>query len=381
MKRIDAMNPKIFKRELEVFIQANDANGFIALCQSIKGQAMALISEDRCIEAKRMMETYSNVLRSYSCNNPRFTLEIMPIMPPNASSTLRLMGKSADIDAYILEHKVDLDVICKVEDGAAYHLIEWAMSNNDLSYAEQVIQRISDHLNDFHSNKESIFSSVSTGLLNSLLRHEDDREVTCTPGMDEAIASLMSDNRGKRPDEDDYYLLIAKAGLSKTLMRALELESFYAFRISTQEKRDAIYSALPENPTAQEMYWIFRSIEFCVDTGIESQILFDERIDINEHIEILRSTYPGQNHFNELGMHTLDRFMHQLEDDVLNTPSKMRRAVAFVDAICEQEANIVGRTRSPEKIRDDLIDRDIPHAIIRQVKMLRGLELEDSLGL
>jgi hypothetical protein len=376
-----AINPKALKATSDAFIQANDAHGFIALCQSVKAQTMALICEERSLEAKRLMEIYSNIFRYYTCSNPAFTLEILPLMPPNANSTVKLMGISPEIDDYLLEHKVDLDVISRVEDDACYTLIQWALSKNDMAYAEKVVQGVAHHLNAFPSSKESTVTNVSLNLLKALLHHDVDMEIACTPGIDEAIASLMTKNRGKMFDEEDYFLQMAKAGLRKALMRALELESFYSYKVCTKEKRDIFFAALPDEPTSQEMYWIFRSIEFTVDDGIESQILFNERIDIQEHIETLRSTLIGQGKFCELSMSNLDRFSQLLGDDELNTPSRRNRAVAFVNAICEQEATLQGRQGTPEVIRNTLIDLSIPHTIIRQVKMLRGLELEDALGL
>lgn len=367
------LNHKTLRDEFKVLIAANDAHAFIGLCQTVKAETMTLISADRCNEANQLMEVYANIFRLYTCENPAFTLKILPLMPPDANSTLRLLGINDEIDSFILEHKANLNVVCQAKDNAYQHLIEWALSKHDMACVERIVLKIAECLHDAQA-ASSHFSKVSCSILYSLFFFDDTRTVACTPAMDEAIASMINDNRGLIPKEDDYFLMMANTGLPKSLMKALELQSFCAEKITRVENRQTLFAALPENPTAQQLFWVFRSIE--VD-GIEEQILFDERIDINEHIEVLRSS---SHIFNDLSSHTLERFSHLFNIEI-QEESKNRRAVTFLNAICEEERDRPGRERSAEDIHNELIDLDIAPALIRQVKMLRGLALEDALGL
>jgi hypothetical protein len=367
---------KTIRDVFQVFIAANDADAFIDLCQSVKAEAMLLISQDRCIEAKHLTEVYSNVFRLYACENPSFTLKILPVFPPNSGSTMRLLGINDEIDAFILEHKTDLSAISQGKDNASLLLIEWALSKKDMAYVEKVILGVADHLHAVQA-PSSVLSKISCSILYALLFHDERETVVCTPAIDEALAGLITDNKGAMTPDEDYYLMLARSGMRKSLMKALELQSFNISTISRVENRDALFAALPENLTAKEMYWIFRAIEIQEVEGIEEKILFDERVDIQEHIEVLKSSRPI---FNDLCITTLERFSH-LFNVVATDESKNRRAATFLNAICEAERDRVGRERCAEDIHNDLLELDIDPFFIRQVKMLRGVALEDALGL
>jgi hypothetical protein len=368
------LNHKTLRDEFKVLIAANDVGGFITLAQSVKAQAMTLICEERCIEANQILEVYANVFRNYTCENPSFTLEILPLVPPNSVKAMQLLGTSNEIDAFILEYKTDLNTICQAKDSAYQILIEWALSKNDMAYVDEIVLKIAEHLNAKEAGSSNN-SKVARAILYSLVFHENALNQVHTPALDEAIASLISDNRGKIP-HDDYYPMMAKCGLSTSLMKALETEFFLASKIEKTEDQAAFYAAIPKNPTAQELYWIFRSIEI---DGLEEIILFDERIDINEHIEVLRSAQINGS-YNDLSILTLDRFEHLLWLDPTGT-SKDRRVITFLNAICEQERDRIGHERTAEDIHNDLVDRNVHPGLIRHVKMLRGLALEDALGL
>jgi hypothetical protein len=368
-------NPSVIRKELNAFVQANDAPGFIALCQSIKAEVVELVVSERVVEANRLLEVYSNALRDYENKNPAFTLQILPILPPSSRGTIRLLGVCEQVDAYIMANKIDLKVVSQVKDDGHIDLIIWALRKKNIAYVEQVVVHIAEYLHHNFTPKNQIFQQISHGILWALLDKPENR-MTATPAIDEAIASLMKE-RPESQGMEHFYLWLAEARMPKTLLKALELASYCSYA-PHEEDEQVILDALPKNPTALELHWIQRSLKI---EGFTKKILLDESVDMEQYIEALRDSYQGKSRFNDLSISTLSEFSSLICNETLSSTSTKKRISLLLNAACEEETNRIGSDKTPEKIRDELLKIGIPESALRLVKMLRGLALEDALGL
>jgi hypothetical protein len=61
--------------------------------------------------------------------------------------------------------------------------------------------------------------------------------------------------------------------------------------------------------------------------------------------------------------------------------SKRKRVITLLNAICEDEVNRIGQELTPEVVREALVNVDVPENLLKHVKMLKGIVLEDALGL
>lgn len=376
------IDPGAIRKEFKAFITANDASGFVALCQTLKAEIAELVLTDRSVEAVRLLEAYNSTLREYEPTNPAFTLEVLPLLPPNARGTIKLLGVCDDTDAYILEHKVNLEVISQVQDDAFSFLITWALSKKDMAYVEKVVLSVTESLHTMplnlttHPMIDEMMLDATIHMLHALV-YKDETRMVCTPAIDDAIASLMI----KRPEsklQEQYFLHIAQAGMTKTLMKALSLPFFYSYSQADEQKQQILKDALPSNPTVKELYWIHRSLPL---DGIAEKILFDETVDMDEFVNVLSGTYEGKSHYSDLSFHTLKGFTHLIDKQTLDTQGKQKRVTKLLNAMCEEEAFGIGRQKTPQQIRDELLKMGVPDFMLRTVNILKGQALEDALGL
>jgi hypothetical protein len=370
------IDPSAIRKEMKAFITANDAQGFVELCQAVKAEVLELVVADRAVEGHRLLEVYSNVLNSYECANPAFTLKILPILPSSSMATVKLLGINDEIDSYILEHKIDLQIISHVKDGAYAHLIHWALKKKDLAYVEKVVLMVTETLHTESCINNAMILDASICLLYTLVDDENTR-MTYTPAIDDAVASLLIKNNENKQD-CEFYLSLAMTGMRKTLMSALRLQFFYPYSPPNEERRSILVSALPEQPTAKELHWIHRSLSL---HGIAAKILFDDTVDMLEYIDALKDSYQGKSRFNDLSYATLASFTHLLDNQQVNTSSKKKRVALLLNEVCEQEAKQFGFEKTPEKVRNELLKMGVPESLIRTVKMLKVVSLEDALGL
>jgi hypothetical protein len=373
MRPAPRIDPSAIRKELKALISANDAPGFVALCQSLKAEIGELLVANRVVESQRLLTVYSNALSDYEHTSAAFTLGILPILPANTRGTVMLMGEYDEVDAYILEHKVDLAIIVQATDDAYSHLISWALKKKDMAYVEQIVVGVVEHLHTYHPNKKAVFEDVTVAILWALLNDKELRMV-CTPAIDDAMASMMRETPNPKHHED-YLLFLAQAGMRKTLMKGLELRYFYPLPNFNHQN---IAQGFPENPTAEELHWINRSLNI---HGIPEKILFDESIDMHVFVEVLRNSHEGRSHWNDLSFETLKSFAHLIDKKTMDTAGKKKRVAILLNGVCEEEANRLGREQTPEQILEDLKKMGIPDFMRATVKMLKITALEDAMGL
>jgi hypothetical protein len=368
--------PGDVRKDLQALIANADAPGFIAKCEAIKAEITDLLFTDRVVDAKRILEAYSNVLHDFESKNPEFTLEILPILPANTHGTLKLFGINDKIDAYLFAYKVDMVSICQVADDAFFYLIQWAVRNKDADLVEQVVVGIAQYLHAHHENQYKLFADTARHLLWALFEDGNVR-MACTPATDEAMACLLRQQPQTKLQE--YYLLsLAQAGMTKTLMRGLELPYFEAYYPKDEESHQILSDALPKQLTARELHWVHRSLAL---RGIAERILFDESVNMDHYIDSLENSYIGRSSFNELRFENLRQLTHSLDEHVVKDLSKRKRVITLLNAICEDEVNRIGQELTPEVVREALVNVDVPENLLKHVKMLKGIVLEDALGL
>lgn len=369
-------NPDTVGAELFFLQQAGNSVEFIAHCQAIKRGAIELIQQDNPGAAAKLLEKYGQFFKGYKHENNDFTLAILPLFPANKTETMILLGKSKKIDECIINYKLDRTTHSKATGDDIKHVIEWAVERGDLRLVEGIISHVTTDLLTNHADNKSVHIHTFSEILSALL-WADKLQEPLSPAVDDAIASIVR-QRAHFSLSQAYLVRMARAGLSKTLMKTLEFGRVSRHEVLSPENVEDIASVLPKIPTPEQAHWITSALTI---PGLPALILFDPAFDLDAYIEALNTTCTKLARPNDLTFKNLEIFSDLLTDKSLDTPFKKRRAIKLLDAAAQSEFESPGSPRTSKHVREALGKTRIPATVLRMMSMFKVQSLEDDIGL
>lgn len=356
---------------------AASAEEMLAVWASTKREISWLLDNDYPLEAQCLVADYAMSFNLYKHVDETVTAKVVAAFPVNDSNTLKLLGISAEIDTFILKHKVKVDQLTHRKNHGFRELLSWAVQRQQLEIATSVVVQIARNLVQNHPGGLTGWCEGGHGMLRKLI----DKDVLVekyNDEIDEALASIMVVNPDYRKDGGDM-IRMAQFGLKKTLFKMMSVGLFRQLRTIafTPEEVKQVLDILPENPTAQEWHWIQLAIDH---PGFSETILFDPTVDMQDYIHALRTTDFKLNRVgHNLSYAGLVVFQSLLTPDHLTTSDRKIRARMLVNAVCNEEN--LDRKKDAGQMRAELKRLGYHDCVARMCDQTKVSMLEDELGM
>lgn len=371
-----AKNPSAVAKLLEVLKVANNGDGFLELALAIKSTAMKQIERNRHWEAKEIMERYSNVFSNITCKNqtPSFLLKTLVLFPQNHHQSLNLLGVYPEVDAYILEHKLRVDLFDPTTDSGIEDVISWAAWKKDWAFVEKfvcdLVNRTHETAIEDHKTQRTIANVLVDGLL-----AVNYYAGTMTDAVDEHIASLIDSSADYRRS-GKHIAKLADRGLAKTLMKMMEHGMVSRAGSKSQDDFGVILRCIPEKLTLQQLYAVHYHLEVSPYT---EKLLFDEGHSMDDFIEVLKHSHYGMYDKGDLDIGSVQSFSHLITPENFENRERRKRILQLIDATLGKGTPY--EKKSTEDVRKQLGYNNVPEFTFKHIHRLRGTELEDAMGL
>lgn len=376
------MNISDLHAEIMALPRSDGSIHFIDTCARAKAEISRLLDTCDYAEAAALGSSLSKVFDSMGWKGASVMGEIIPLFPVNRSCTLRHLGNNDEVDKIIFSSKLKLDELSSFDGDAWIYVLKWARQRRDMALCELLILRIAQDISENGPNNIDHLGDVSLKMVKAVAP-DDQESIELSDAIDKAITSIIAYNcDGDMASNCEnnlnarYMPVVANHGLKNTLLRMLEKNVFTAYlpHCYTDQQNEAVYGALPSNPTPAETFWIQRKI---AKPGINERILFDSEFDISGYIEVLRPPY-GRNS-SHLSFATLKTFRPLLTLEDLTTPERKRRAGLLVNAVVDHQMK-VGRY-TLDQIREAMVKAGLDPYVLKMTRVLKGSILEEELGL
>jgi hypothetical protein len=371
-----AKNPSAVTKRLEALKVANDGDGFLELALAIKTTAMKQIERNRHWEAKEIMEHYSNVFSNITAKNqtPSFLLKTLVLFPQNHHQSLNLLGVYPEVDAYIVEHKLRVDLFDPTTDSGIEDVIRWAAWKKDWAFVERfvcdLVNRTHEAAIEDHKTQRTIANFLVDGLL--AVNYEAG---TMTDAVDEQIASLIDSSADYRRS-GLHIPKLADRGLSKTLMKMMEHGVVSRAGSRSQNDFGVILRCIPEELTLQQLYAVHYHLEVA---PYAEKLLFDEAHSMDDFIEVLKHSNYGMYDKSDLDIGSVQSFSHLITPENFDNRERRKRILQLIDATLGKGTPY--EKKSTEEVRKYLGYNNVPEFTFKHIHRLRGIELEDAMGL
>jgi hypothetical protein len=367
------IDPNNLKEKFKELVEKADAEGFVEYCQAIESTAIAMIKNHRITGASELMTTYEKLF--YEANigskSAKFVLGILPLFPVNHYSTMRLLGKSDEVDDYILANKLNIAEFNCIVDSGYDDLLGWAIRHKGWVYAADFIHKVVQHVHEVCESDKPI-RVFGNSLVDTLI--DVDTFPQEMPGsIDDDISSLLESTADYRRSGLHIYTL-ASLGMSKTLMTMLENGMLSTLMYTNEEKFKNIVNCLPPDMTLAQLHAVNYHMGI---PAIAERILFDERVDMTDFIAVLKKSSFGFKG-SDLCLDGIKPLIKHITPDNFKQPERRKRILQLMDAVVEQGAV---KYVSDDDVRGALKFHDVPQFAFRHIRRLRGSELEDAIGL
>lgn len=354
---------------------------FIETCAKARSEISRLLDACDYAEAAVLSGALCKVFDSIGWKGAAVMAEIIPLFPVNRACTLRHLGQDDVVDRLIFATKLELDQLSSFDGDAWLHVLRWARERRDLALCERLIVAIANDIHGNGPNNTEHLGNVSLKIIRAVAPN-DAEPLALGETIDQTIASIIAFNCDNNVNSFDNEMsaghmpAVAQHGLKKTLMRMLEKNVFATYlpdRFSSVQN-EAVYGALPDNPSPAETFWIQRKI---AKPGVNERILFDPQFDIEAYIEVLRPPYGRNSSYLSFSMLKTFRPLLTLED--LTTPDRKRRAGLLINAVVDHQMK-VGRY-TLDQLREKMSKCGLDPYVLKMTRVLKGVILEEELGL
>jgi hypothetical protein len=364
----------MLKFQLREYQIAEDAVSFVALCRKAKATIIELIQRDMHVDAGTLFTMYQNALEDLAGCSPAFLLGIIEVLPQNSRNTFKLLGKSIELDRAIIA-KLDLDSLFISKEHGFSCLLTWAVKNNDWPLVENTVlhlTRIGLELPYDDGSRQDLANAIVDALID-----DSDNTRAFSPTVDKALSGLIS-FKGFGTRHPSHVERMAVAGLHQTLMKMLvhELITECPLIQFSEDRASKILAALPPSPTLVELRAIHH---FLQPKGLSEQILFDESIDLDGYLDVMRNTRYLNPTRDDLSFHGIKPFRVCMTRENMNIPARRQQIAKLLNATYE-EYFIKGFLTGDDAIAR-IIEIGIPEHVIKLIDRLKGQALEQSLGL
>jgi hypothetical protein len=363
-----------FAAQLHQHLVNGDPASFMAVCRAVKAKAHGLIESDRHTEAVFLISDYRKVFEKFHEMPPEFVLAIIDVFPKNHAETFKLLGLSDELDQAILTTKIDLPTLgMTMRDGYA-QLLEWAVSQDQWPMLNSVV----DHLviSSRHLDTDER-TSLGKNIVTVLLSHRPNQR-PFAPAVDDGISNLIC-VAGNSLNQSRYVPCLANLGMPKTLMKMLEhgMIAETPLQNYSPEQRAIIMAVIPKHPSPVQL----RAIHFFLKpTGMTEQVLFDENVDLDGYIDALRNTQFKSWDGNDLNFEGIEVFFRCMTADNIAIPARRKRIAKLLNATFEAQHPDASQRHSRDAA-DDLLQMGVPPDALKLIDLLKGHQLEESLGL
>ena len=364
----------MFREQLRDYRNAEDATRFVALCRKVKATAIEMIQRDMHVDAGLLFTSYNKSFQDLADCSPEFLLAIIDVLPQNSRNTFQLLGKSNALDQAIIS-KFDLDSLFISKEHGFSYLLTWAIQNNDLYLVEKTVLHLTQiglELPPDNGTRHDLANEI----VNALLGNEQHLPAL-PPSVDQAISSLISVN-GFCTRQPAYVEWMAITGLHETLMKMLvhELMAECPLIQYSKERSSKILAALPQSPTLVQLRAIHH---FLKPKGLSEQILFDESVDLDGYLAVMRSTRYLKPDRDDLTFHGIRPFSVCMTEENLNIPARRKKIAKLLNTT--YEAYVAKGYVSGEDVLTSLVENHVPKRAIKLIDAMKGQALEDALGL
>jgi hypothetical protein len=373
MKKPSELTKESLIAGLNVHIRDNSADAFIKLWQAGKARAVELIHQNWCDEASELMRAYSGLLETLRPMNPDFLLEILSVLPDNHIATLRLLDINEEIDQAIITGKVDTQSLTPLPIGGSDRLILWAIKHRNLPYLEEVVSNVCRSLRDRFAGNQEIMGAVSDLFIETLAYRQKPPFLT-SPLIDEEISSIVTAYTGKHKGE--MVGLLVKMAMPKTMMAMLEQGRIGRYQQACNRNFSQVLACIPKVMTPLQLNAVLHFLE---PKGLAEEILFNKNIDLDKFIQSMRETKFVITYGTDFGIVTMHPFFEHFTPSNFSDPHKKARILKLLDAGCEEEVR--KSTKTAEELRRLLIKFKVPEFLFKHLNRLKGIELEDAMGL
>jgi hypothetical protein len=364
-------NPKELIALLNACIREGNAAGFVKLCQAAKDNAMALIHQNRCVDAGELMKAYGLFMESLRSIDPEFLLNILDVYPQNHASTLMLLGSNAQVDQAIISTKIDTQLPLPI--AGSERLVVWAIKQKNLSYVEEVVGNIWVSLKYDYAGDDSIKRAVSDLFIEALAYRQKEPFLSSAL-LDDLISSMVTPRVNERLDGEVVGRL-AKMHMPKTLMAMLEHGRLGTYLEKHNEDFEQVRACLPPLMTSRQLSAVHF---YLAPKGLTEHIFFDESIDLDGYLQSMNEPSFKAHTGMALCIYSLKSFIEHITLENFARPAKKARIIKLLNAACEGEFT----NGVPVKdIRSRFFYADVPEFTWKYVTRFKPLELEDALGL
>jgi hypothetical protein len=365
------ISPFTLRSQLNAYVLQPDPDGFVGMCKAIKARALELMHSDRYLDAGNLISAYDRAFEGVSHLPPDFLFAIIEVFPRNSINTLKLLGTSKEIDQAIINTKVDIPSLSGQKDCGFTYLLGWAVKNNDWPLIDQVVLQLA-----VVGLRMSCHMELANQIIDTLLSDSENTR-PFSPAVDNAIASLIS-VKGYSTRQPDYVEMMANKGLHESLIKLLVHNHMFECPLAqySEERAAIILAALPPSPTLEQL----RAIHyFLKPNGLSEQILFDDSVDLDGYLDLMRKThYLGADH-GDLSFPGILPFRVCMTPDNINIPAR-RNQIAKLLNITYEESISKGHFTGEDPYTK-IMETGIPKHAIRLIDSLKGQALEDALGL
>lgn len=362
-------------QDLQVY---GDTEGFYAFSKQVKARAVELMAEERPEDAADILRIYGSFFFRYEGLDPAFTKSILPLFPPNKEATLRHLGMSKEVDDYLIHQKIDRTTFSRAKEDSVYHVLKWALIKGETRFADSFVSHVAQDLLTNHPDDVSMHIKASREILSTVAW--DCRALgPVSSTIDQALASLINHGTASKLLAE-YWGRMALTGLHESMLKAMKYGLIHRLKEYTPDEHAAILAALPVNPTPEQAHWITQCIPH---PELEQRILFDQDFDLDAFIVAMkdRKKTPFRSALGDLTFEGVSVFKTWMEPDQLDTSQKKSRLAKLLNAVADNHFNTEGSPKTSKHVREELDKQNLPGTVRRIMKMFKGQELEDELGL
>jgi hypothetical protein len=354
-------------KQLQICIRDRNAERFIELCRAAQASEARQNQSDNS-SAKRPDGQY---LEELGYIDPEFLVSIVDAFPTNHFATLRLLGSHAGVDQAIIDKKIDLQRPLSV--AGSQRLVEWGIKQKNLGFIEAVITNVCQHIRDRHANNDALKHAASDFFIQTLVYQKKEFDLI-SPIVDAELSSIVTPKIDKS-FHPEVVGLLAKMRMGKTLIAMLE-HGRLGMYLERHHNFSDVRACLPSAMTVRQSNAVLFYLE---PKAHAEQILFDENMDVDAFIQSMRETCYRVRSGNDLSIYSIKPFIQLITPENFAVPARKARILKLLQAVCDAEFE--RRTVPEHEVRAMLEYAEVPAFTYKHIRQLRGIELEEAMGL
>ncbi|MBI6882784.1 hypothetical protein [Pseudomonas putida] len=359
---------------VKLMTSMRDGDLFAKTCVEARAEISRLLESNQYKLSANLSKHLADGFGVFFERDKEFVEKTIQHFPVNDYCTVMQLGKSEDIDKYILSEKIDIANIDIKDKSLIRELVSGLTKSHNMHWLGIVIQHISSEATGKYKGSKALASDVWSIVFNQILDNNT-KDHPLTDAIDEAMSKFATYNHFSSHDAK-ILPRVARMGLNKTLISILKYNLVKYYRPAEFKVREnkLVYQALPKKPTPEEAAWIIDRIEYVEFRGM---VFSDPDFDFSKMVKSLKKTKGGRSH--RLHEHSILNLKDVLTPEFLNTKIRQQRATTLLDAALELDT--VKNTESKFYLLNKLIGKGVSRHIKLIATSTKIKTLEEDMGI